>query len=64
MPDIVKVKTGNPFEERGSYSRLVAIDNLIFVSNTAGRNPQTKLKGFAVRWSSPGKMRTCKSSDG
>ena len=43
MPDIVKVKTGNPFEERGSYSRLVAVDNIIFVSNTAGRNPQTKL---------------------
>lgn len=42
MPDIVKVKTGSRFEEIGSYSRLVAIDNLIFVSNTAGRNPQTK----------------------
>ena len=43
MTSIVKVKTGSPAEERGSYSRLVAIDNLIFVSNTAGRNPQTKL---------------------
>lgn len=42
MPDIVKVKTGSKFEEHGSYSRLVAIDNLIFVSNTAGRNPRTK----------------------
>lgn len=42
MPDIVKVKTGSRFEELGSYSRLVAIDNLIFVSNTAGRNPHTK----------------------
>jgi enamine deaminase RidA (YjgF/YER057c/UK114 family) len=42
MPDIVKVRTGSKFEEIGSYSRLVAIDNLIFVSNTAGRNPQTK----------------------
>ena len=42
MTDIVKVKTGSRFEELGSYSRLVAIDNLIFVSNTAGRNPQTK----------------------
>ncbi len=43
MTDIIKVKTGNKFEEHGSYSRLVAVDNLIFVSNTAGRNPQTKL---------------------
>jgi len=42
MTDVVKVKTGNKFEEHGSYSRLVAVDNLIFVSNTAGRNPRTK----------------------
>lgn len=39
---ITKVKTGSKFEEMGSYSRLVAVDNLIFVSNTAGRNPVTK----------------------
>jgi enamine deaminase RidA (YjgF/YER057c/UK114 family) len=43
MPEVIKVKTGNRFEEHGSYSRLVAVDNLIFVSNTAGRNPRTKL---------------------
>ncbi|MDO7835555.1 Rid family hydrolase [Sphingobium sp. HBC34] len=43
MTDIIKVKTGNKFEDHGSYSRLVAVDNLIFVSNTAGRNPKTKL---------------------
>jgi enamine deaminase RidA (YjgF/YER057c/UK114 family) len=43
MPDVIKVKTGNKFEEIGSYSRLVAVDNMIFVSNTAGRNPRTKL---------------------
>lgn len=42
MINVVKVKTGNKFEEHGSYSRLVAVDNLIFVSNTAGRNPRTK----------------------
>ncbi len=42
MTDIVKVKTGSPFEERGSYSRLVAVGDLIFASNTAGRNPRTK----------------------
>ena len=43
MTDIIKVKTGSPAEERGAYSRLIAVDNLIFVSNTAGRNPRTKL---------------------
>ena len=43
MPTITKIKTGAWFEEHGSYSRIVAVDNLIFVSNTAGRNPRTKL---------------------
>jgi enamine deaminase RidA (YjgF/YER057c/UK114 family) len=42
MTDVVKVKTGSRFEEHGSYSRLVAVDNLIFVSNTAGRDPRTR----------------------
>jgi len=42
MTRIVKVKTGSAFEEQASYSRLVAVDNWIYVSNTAGRNPQTK----------------------
>lgn len=43
MIDVVKVKTGNKFEEHGSYSRVVAVNDLVFVSNTAGRNPSTKL---------------------
>lgn len=43
MTEIIKLTTGSRFEEHGSYSRLVAVDNLIFVSNTAGRNPETKL---------------------
>lgn len=42
MTKVVKVKTGSKFEEHGSYSRVVAVDNWIFVSNTAGRNPQTQ----------------------
>ncbi|CRM80653.1 Enamine/imine deaminase [Pseudomonas sp. 24 E 13] len=40
--DVIKVKTGSKFEELGSYSRLIAVGDLIFVSNTAGRNPATK----------------------
>ena len=43
MTTITKIKTGSWFEEHGSYSCIVAVDNLIFVSNTAGRNPRTKL---------------------
>lgn len=42
MTQITKVKTGSIFEEKASYSRIMAVDNWIFVSNTAGRNPQTK----------------------
>ncbi len=42
MSKILKVKTGSKFEESGSYSRLVAVDNWIYVSNTAGRNPETQ----------------------
>jgi enamine deaminase RidA (YjgF/YER057c/UK114 family) len=42
MTKITKIKTGSKFEDHGSYSRLVAVDQWIFVSNTAGRNPQTK----------------------
>ncbi len=42
MTDIVKVKTSSKFEEIASYSRVVAVDNWIHVSNTAGRNPETQ----------------------
>ncbi|MGP9498248.1 Rid family hydrolase [Halomonas sp. AOP43-D1-4] len=42
MSMITKVKTGSKFEEHASYSRVVAVDNWILVSNTAGRNPETK----------------------
>ncbi|MEG1038360.1 MAG: RidA family protein [Pseudomonas sp.] len=43
MTEIIKLKTGSKYEEMGSYSRLVAVDNWIYVSNTAGRHPETKL---------------------
>lgn len=42
MTKLIKLKTGSKFEEIGSYSRLVAVDDWIFVSNTAGRNPDTQ----------------------
>lgn len=42
MTKITKLKTGNKFEELASYSRLVAVGDLIFLSNTAGRHPETK----------------------
>lgn len=43
MTQITKLKTGSKFEDNASYSRLVAVDNWIYVSNTAGRNPQTQI---------------------
>ena len=42
MTTITKVKSGSPFEKHASYSRVVAVDGWILVSNTAGRNPDTK----------------------
>ncbi len=42
MSTIVKVKTGSKLEEIASYSRAVMVDNWIYVSNTAGRNPVTQ----------------------
>jgi len=43
MTQITKLKTGSKFEDLASYSRLVAVDNWVHVSNTAGRNPQTQV---------------------
>ena len=42
MTKIVKVKTGAKLEKLSHYSRIVTVDNWIYVSNTAGRNPQTQ----------------------
>ena len=42
MIQITKVSTGTATERLASYSRLVAVGEWIFVSNTAGRNPATK----------------------
>lgn len=43
MTNIIKVNTKSPLEKIASYSRLVMVDNWIYVSNTAGRNPDTKI---------------------
>lgn len=42
MVKITKVKSGSLYEEKESYSRVVAVDNWIFVSNTAGRHYRTR----------------------
>jgi enamine deaminase RidA (YjgF/YER057c/UK114 family) len=39
---VVKLKSGSPFEDKRNYSRAVVIENWILVSNTAGRNYQTR----------------------
>lgn len=41
MAKITKLKTGTKLEEMSSYSRAVKVDNWVYVSNTAGRNPET-----------------------
>lgn len=43
MSNITKIRTSSAAEAKFHYSRIVAVDNWIFVSNTAGRNPVTKL---------------------
>jgi enamine deaminase RidA (YjgF/YER057c/UK114 family) len=42
-PKVTKVKTGNPFEDKESFSRVIVVGDWIFTSNTAGRNPRTKV---------------------
>lgn len=42
MQNVIKVKTGSKYEDAASYSRLVAVGDHIYISNTAGRNPETK----------------------
>ncbi len=41
-PTVVKIKSGSIFEDKDSYSRVVTVDNWIFVSNPAGRHYKTK----------------------
>lgn len=42
MVEVIKVKSGSLYETKESYSRIVAVDNWIYVSNTAGRNYKTR----------------------
>lgn len=39
---MIKASTGSALEQQASYSRLVMVNDWIFVSNTAGRHPETK----------------------
>ena len=43
MTNVLKIKSGSPYEELESYSRIVAIDNWIMVSNTAGVDYATQV---------------------
>jgi enamine deaminase RidA (YjgF/YER057c/UK114 family) len=42
MTEITKVKTGSKYEDLLSYSRVVAVGDFIFVSNTAGIDYATR----------------------
>lgn len=39
---IIKASTGSVLEQQASYSRLIAVDQWIFLSNTAGRDPDSQ----------------------
>jgi enamine deaminase RidA (YjgF/YER057c/UK114 family) len=45
---IKKVRTSSAAEAKYKYSRIVAVDNWIFVSNTAGRNPTNKIIPYDI----------------
>jgi enamine deaminase RidA (YjgF/YER057c/UK114 family) len=42
MVKVTKVKSGSIYEDKESYSRVVAIGDWIFVSNSAGRDYKTR----------------------
>ncbi len=42
MVEVTKVHSGGLYETKESYSRLVMVDNWIFMANTAGRNLTTR----------------------
>lgn len=42
MVKVIKLKSGSQLEEQASFSRVVSVGDLIFVSITAGRNPETQ----------------------
>ena len=42
MVEVTKLKSGGIYEDKESYSRLVMVDNWIFMANTAGRNLTTR----------------------
>jgi enamine deaminase RidA (YjgF/YER057c/UK114 family) len=42
MDSVIKVKSGSKYEASVSYSRAVAVGNLVFVSGTSGRNYRTR----------------------
>lgn len=42
IDEIVKVKSGSILEDREGYSRVVALDNWIFMSLTAGRDYKSR----------------------
>lgn len=43
METVQKLKTSSIYEDKCSYSRAVCAGGFIFVSNTAGRNKETKI---------------------
>jgi enamine deaminase RidA (YjgF/YER057c/UK114 family) len=55
MTEVVKVKSGSKYEDIGSYSRVVAVGDLVFVANTAGID-------YATREISPDAGKQCEKA--
>lgn len=47
--DVKKIKSGSPYEEKASYSRVTTVGDMIFVSNTAGIDYKTRVLSDDIR---------------
>jgi enamine deaminase RidA (YjgF/YER057c/UK114 family) len=47
--EVTKVKSGSPYEEKASYSRVTMVGDMIFVSNTAGIDYKSRVLSSDIR---------------
>jgi enamine deaminase RidA (YjgF/YER057c/UK114 family) len=47
--EVIKIKSGSLYEEKASYSRVTAVGDMVFVSNTAGIDYKTRVIPSDIR---------------
>ncbi len=47
--EVIKIKSGSPYEEKASYSRVTMVGDVIFVSNTAGIDYKSRILSSDMR---------------